>query len=41
MFVAYVLMSLAYAYIMMVGVISLFREKTEVLECLDEYVTGE
>jgi hypothetical protein len=41
MFVAYIMMSLSYAYVMMVGVISLFKEKTEVLECLDESVVVE
>lgn len=41
MFVAYVLMSLSYAYVMMIGIISLFKEKTEMLECLDDCVAGE
>lgn len=41
MILAYVLMSLSYAYVMMVGVISLFKEKPEVVECLDESVIGE
>lgn len=33
-------MSLSYAYVMMIGVISLFKE-TNSVECLDEFVTGE
>lgn len=40
MFVAYVLMSLSYAYVMVIGVIGLIKE-TNSVECLDEFVTGE
>lgn len=44
MIVAYVLMSVSYAYVMMIGVNNLFKGKTEVndmINCLDEYVAGE
>jgi hypothetical protein len=41
MIVTYTLMVATYAYVMIVGIINLFKEKSGVVECLEEYATGE